>query len=182
VLTGINEHDSLAARRARMALYLKFVLELDAKDKSQSEQVSEIDLSDPEDLRATMTEQGSDILAHFGQDHFAERLDLYKTRIAGLRRQFPRLTGVDLRYEGEIPLEMSPAVPATSQTEVSTPQANPASNSPSTPKTATKKAEPASRKTEEAKRRAARLRAERLRAARARASHAAHSAPMKQGR
>ncbi len=175
VLTGINERDSLAARRARMALYLKFISELDAGGQHQSEQISEIDLSDPEDLRATMPEQGSDILAHFGQDHFQQRLQVYKAHIDGWRQQHPRLTGVDLRYDDEVPLEIGPADPTAAQAETSTP-VNPASNYTATPKTATKKTAPPSHKVEEAKRRAARLRAERLKAARARASHAAHLA------
>lgn len=178
VLTGINAHDSLAARRARMALYLKFVSELDAGGQHQSEQISEIDLSDPEDLRATMPEQGADILAHFGQDHFAQRLAVYKSHIAGWRQQHPQLIGVDLRYDDEVPLEMGAATPAAAQ--AGTTQANPASNSPSTSKPATKKAEPASRKAEEAKRRAARTRAERAKAARTKAK-AAHEATAKQG-
>jgi cell division protein FtsQ len=176
VLTGINEHDSLAARRARMALYLQFVSELDAGGKHQSEQISEIDLSDPEDLRATMPEQGTDILAHFGQDHFEHRLELYKSHIAAWRQQHPRLTGVDLRYDDEVPLEMEPANPAAAQMQATTVPANPASNSPAVAKPATKKAEPASRRAEEARRRVARLRAERLRAARARTNRAAHPA------
>lgn len=176
VLTGINEHDSLAARRARMTLYLKFISELDAGGQHQSAQISEIDLSDPEDLRATMPEQGADILAHFGQDHFAQRLGVYKSRIASWRQQYPRLMGVDLRYDNEVPLEMAPATPATAQAQTSTPQTNPVSNSPAAAKPATKKAAPLSHKAEEAKRRAARLRAERAKAARARASHSTHPA------
>jgi cell division protein FtsQ len=59
--------DALASRRARMAVYQRFVAELDQNNQHLTEQVSEIDLSDPEDLRATMPEQGSDILAHFGE-------------------------------------------------------------------------------------------------------------------
>lgn len=176
VLTGINERDSLAARRARMALYLQFVSELDAGGKHQSEQISEIDLSDPEDLRATMPEQGADILAHFGQDHFEHRLELYKSHIALWRQQHPQLTGVDLRYDDEVPLEMGPTDPVAAQTGVIAAQANPQSNSPAAAKPATKRTEPVSRKAEEARRRAARLRAERLRAARVRANRAAHPA------
>ncbi|MFC5864066.1 cell division protein FtsQ/DivIB [Acidicapsa dinghuensis] len=179
VLTGINAHDSLAARSARMALYLKFISELDEGGQHQSAQISEIDLSDPEDLRATMPEQGADILAHFGQDHFAQRLAVYKSHIAGWRQQYPRLTGVDLRYDNEIPLEMAPANPAE-QAQAAASQTNPTGNSPTATKPATKKAAPVSHKAEEAKRRAARLRAERAKAAKARAAHA-HTATVNQG-
>jgi cell division protein FtsQ len=108
VVTGIDARDSLASRRARMAVYLRFLAELDKGSQHLTQQVSEIDLSDPEDLRATMPEQGSDILAHFGEDHFLERWQSYKSHIGEWRSRYPRLIGVDLRYNGEIPLEMAP--------------------------------------------------------------------------
>ena len=108
VVTGIDAKDSLASRRARMAVYLRFLAELDKGREHLTEQVSEIDLSDPEDLRATMPEQRSDILAHFGDDRFLERWQSYKSHIGEWRSRYPRLIGVDLRYNGEIPLEMAP--------------------------------------------------------------------------
>jgi cell division protein FtsQ len=107
VVTGINPKDAPAARKTRMAVYQRFLTELDQSGQHLSRQVSEIDLQDPEDLRATMPEQGSDILAHFGEDHFLERLNVYKSHIAEWRQRYPRLIGVDLRYNGEVPLEMA---------------------------------------------------------------------------
>jgi cell division protein FtsQ len=107
VLTGINAKDPLSARRARMAIYLRFLQELDQNNQHLSEQVSEIDLSDPEDLRATMPAQGTDILAHFGDGQFLHRLQIYQAHIAEWRARYPRLKGVDLRYNGEVPLEMA---------------------------------------------------------------------------
>jgi cell division protein FtsQ len=55
-----------------------------------------------------MPEQGTDILAHFGNDHFLERWQLYKSQIGELKSRFPRMIGVDLRYSGEMPVEMAP--------------------------------------------------------------------------
>ena len=106
VVTGISAADPLPARKARMAVYMRFVGELDQNQQHLSEQVSEIDLSDPEDLRAMMPEQGADILAHFGQEQFLHRLQIYQAHIAEWRQRYPRLIGVDLRYNGEVPLEM----------------------------------------------------------------------------
>jgi cell division protein FtsQ len=107
VITGINAGDSLASRRARMSVYQRFLGELDQNNQHLTAQVSEIDLSDPEDLRATMPEQGSDILAHFGEDQFLHRLQVYKSHIAEWRQRYPKLIGVDLRYNGDVPLEMA---------------------------------------------------------------------------
>jgi cell division protein FtsQ len=107
VVTGINAKDPPSVRRARMAVYQRFVAELDQYDRHLSGQISEIDLSDPEDLRAMMPEQGADILAHFGESQFLARLQTYKSHIAQWRQSYPKLIGVDLRYTDEIPLEMS---------------------------------------------------------------------------
>lgn len=108
VLTGIDARDSLSARQTRVALYLRLMNDLDANGEHNSNQISEIDLTDPEDARVLMPEQGMDILAHFGQDHFLERYQRYKAHIAEWRQQYPRLAVVDLRYDQQVVLEMAP--------------------------------------------------------------------------
>jgi cell division protein FtsQ len=107
VLTGIDPGDPAASRKARMAVYLRLMAELDADGKHNSEQISEIDLTDPEDARVLMPEQGADILAHFGEDHFLERYERYQAHIAEWRQQYPHLASVDLRYEQQVVLQMA---------------------------------------------------------------------------
>ena len=107
VLTGIDAADPLSSRKARVELYQRFMSELDANGEHFSEQISEIDLTDPEDARVLMPEQGSDVLAHFGQDHFLDRYQRYKAHIAEWKQQYPKLAGVDLRYDQQVVLEMT---------------------------------------------------------------------------
>jgi cell division protein FtsQ len=107
VVTGIDSRDPIASRRARMETYQHLIGELDSSGQHLSDQVSEIDLSDPEDARVLMPEQGTDILAHFGSDHFMERYQRYKAHIAEWRQQYPKLAEVDLRYEQQVVLQMS---------------------------------------------------------------------------
>ena len=140
VITGIDAKDSLASRKARMAVYQRFLSELDKSGQHLTAQVSEIDLSDPEDLRATMPEQGSDILAHFGDDHFLERWQMYKAQIGELRSRFPRMIGVDLRYNGEIPVEMAPGENRDQRTENRDQKAAAAAPAPAAGHVAEKKA------------------------------------------
>jgi cell division protein FtsQ len=118
VLSGIDTRDPLPSRKARVALYLRLMGDLDANGQHNSDQISEIDLTDPEDARVVMPEQGSDILAHFGEDHFLERYQRYKAHIAEWRQQYPHLSAVDLRYDQQVVLEMKPGADAapTSQT------------------------------------------------------------------
>ena len=87
-----------------MAVYQRLLAELDANGQKLSAQISEIDLTDPEDAQVLMPEQGGDILAHFGQDHFLERYQRYKAHIAEWRQQYPKLAAVDLRYDQQVVL------------------------------------------------------------------------------
>ena len=107
VVTGIDSRDPIASRRARMEVYQHLVSELDAGGQHLSDQISEIDLSDPEDARVLMPEQGTDIVAHFGADHFLERYQRYKAHISEWRQQYPKLAEVDLRYEQQVVLQMT---------------------------------------------------------------------------
>jgi cell division protein FtsQ len=112
VVTGIEPSQPLAMRKARMAVYERLLGELDANNQHLSEQISEIDLTDPQDARVLMPEQGTDILGHFGDDRFLERYQRYKAHIAEWRQQYPKLAAVDLRYDSQVVLEMTPGTNA----------------------------------------------------------------------
>jgi cell division protein FtsQ len=99
VVTGLDPGDSAESRKARMAVYLRLLAELDAGGKHNSQQISEIDLTDPEDARVIMPEQGSDILVHLGEERFLDRFERYKAHIAEWRQQYPHLKSVDLRFD-----------------------------------------------------------------------------------
>ncbi len=107
VLTGIDPRDPLPARKMRMDVYLRLMAALDSTGQHFSRNISEIDLTDPEDACVIMPEPGRDILAHFGEDHFLERYLRYRAHIAEWRRQYPRLAAVDLRYNQQVVLEMA---------------------------------------------------------------------------
>ena len=107
VVTGVDSRDPLPARRARMEVYQRLVTQLDSSGQHLSDQISEIDLRTPEDARVLMPEQGADILAHFGEDHFLERFQRYKAHIAEWRQQYPKLAEVDLRYDQQVVLQMT---------------------------------------------------------------------------
>ena len=124
VLTGIDPGDPLPSRKARMDVYERLIDELDSSGQHLSDQISEIDLTDPEDARVLMPEQGSDILAHFGEGHFLDRYQRYKSHIAEWRQQYPQLASVDLRYDQQVVLQMSPGASAD-QAAVSTDNAKP---------------------------------------------------------
>ena len=116
VVTGIDPGDPADSRKGRMAMYARLMTELDANGQHFSEQISEIDLTDPVDARVQMPEQGADVLAHFGEDHFLERYQRYRAHIAEWRQQYPKLAAVDLRYDHQVVLEMASGATASAPT------------------------------------------------------------------
>jgi cell division protein FtsQ len=117
VLTGISAGDPLSVRAARMRIYLGFIAALDANGEGISKRLSEVDLSNPEDVKAVIPDAGSsgaDILVHFGEEKFLERYRQYQSHLAEWRTQYPKLASVDMRYEQQVVLQMQPGatVPA----------------------------------------------------------------------
>ena len=144
VVTGIDPADPPALRRARMAVYQRILSELDANNQNLSQQISEIDLTDPQDARVLLPEQGMDILAHLGGDHFLDRYQRYKTHIAEWRQQYPKLAAVDLRYENQVVLEMTPgASQVTAAVDTSSPPPAAASSAVAATSGSASKASPA---------------------------------------
>ena len=125
VVVGVNTNEPPETRADRMQLYEKFVTELDstatvtAPGKNApthpafdtapkvSQQLSEVDVSDPEDVRALMPSAGTDILVHFGDQDFANRYRIYQQHLPQWRLQYPHLAAVDLRYDRQTVLQMS---------------------------------------------------------------------------
>jgi len=123
VLSGISADDPLSVRAARMKIYLGFVAALDAGGENLSHRLSEVDVSNPEDVKAILPDPasgsadtasaGADILVHFGDGKYLERYRQYEQHLAEWRAQYPKLASVDLRYERQVVLEMQPGSAAT---------------------------------------------------------------------
>lgn len=138
VISGIDAKDPLSTRAARMKIYQRFVAELDSDGQKISEQLSEVDLSNPEDVKVMMPEQGSDILAHFGDEKFLIRYKNYKAHLAEWRQQYPHLASVDMRYDHQVVLEMDKVAEVTKDLN-----SQPMTDDPQTPAPAKKAASPA---------------------------------------
>lgn len=111
VITGLTPDMTQAMRAARMQLYLNFLHSLDSSGKHISSQISEVNLADPEDVRATVTTNGRDLLLHFGHEDFLARYQRYAANIGNWIAQYPRLSAVDLRYNDQVVLTMAHANP-----------------------------------------------------------------------
>jgi len=116
VVTGIGENDPLSVRAARMKIYQRFTNDLDSGGEKISRNLSEVDLSNPEDVRAIIPDHSNEVLVHFGEDSFLERYKKFEEHLPEWRAQYPRLSSVDMRYEQQVVLQMQPgsAVPLAS--------------------------------------------------------------------
>jgi len=104
VISGFSERDPMEARLRRMRLYLALIEDLDSDGGKHSTDISEVDLSDPEDARVTVTgrDGSGTVLLHLGDSNFLARYRTYLAHIREWRQQFPKIHSVDLRYERQI--------------------------------------------------------------------------------
>jgi cell division protein FtsQ len=106
VVTGIAANDPLSVRAARMKIYERFTTELDGSGEKISEGLSEVDLSNPEDVKALIPDKSTEILVHFGDVDFLERYRRFQEHLPEWRTVYPKLSSVDMRYERQVVLEM----------------------------------------------------------------------------
>lgn len=133
VLTGLSENDPLSTRAARMAIYERFMQALDSSGEGLSKSLSEVDVSDPEDVKAVVASGGSDILVHFGDEQFLARYKEFQQHLPEWKQQYPRLASADMRYERQVVLEMQPGtgVPVAGASATAAPGApQPAASAP----------------------------------------------------
>ena len=116
VVTGISAADPLSTRSARMKIYAAFTGDLDSAGDHVSEKLSEVDLSNPEDVKALIPEGSNDVLVHFGDTDFLTRYQKFQAHLADWRTQYPKLASVDMRYERQVVLEMQPGTVTSNAT------------------------------------------------------------------
>ena len=154
VLTGISASDPQSTRAARMTIYLDFMKALDAGGENVSSRLSEVDVSDPEDVRAVLPDGsgGTDLLVHFGQEKYLERYHEYQKHLAEWKAQYPKLSAVDMRYERQVVLQMQPgatpraAAPVAAAAVSAAPAASKAPTAKVSPKVSAAKARAGRRK------------------------------------
>jgi cell division protein FtsQ len=111
VLTGINASDPLSTRAARMGIYQRFMRELDASGEKVTETLSEVDVTNPEDVTAVIPSGGMDIFVHFGDVDFLQRYRHFEEHLAEWKQQYPKLVSADMRYDRQVVLDTGVANP-----------------------------------------------------------------------
>jgi cell division protein FtsQ len=102
VITGMTDADPLSMRTARMKIFDRLVAELNAGGGNYSKDLSEVELSDPDDVKITVEDPNGALIVHLGSSNFLARYQIYLNHIQEWRQQFSKLESVDLRYNGQI--------------------------------------------------------------------------------
>jgi len=103
VVHGITETEAISSRAAVMKIYNRLVQELDSGDAANYvRQLSEVDLSDPEDVKVTVSDPAGTVVVHLGPTNFLSHYKRYLATIADARQQFQNVQSVDLRFEGQV--------------------------------------------------------------------------------
>ncbi|MGC2331607.1 MAG: FtsQ-type POTRA domain-containing protein [Candidatus Acidiferrales bacterium] len=126
VVTGIGSDMPQDDREERMQLFSGFLQQIEAAHPGASEKVSEVDLSDAHDVRATLTglqtvsaatsdasgsgQVDAPIVVHFGDSDFASKYQTLIGDIGQWRATTGRVESIDLRFGGEAVVNPDTAV------------------------------------------------------------------------
>ena len=115
VIVGTGASEPRSTRLARMRIYTALVRDLDSTGANYSHELSEVDLSDPEDVKITVADPEGAVLVHLGASNFLARYKIFQAHLKDWRASYPHLESVNLRYDGQVILnqDSKSAAPAT---------------------------------------------------------------------
>ncbi|HEY6185376.1 MAG TPA: FtsQ-type POTRA domain-containing protein [Terriglobales bacterium] len=102
VILGASAGEPLSTRAPRMKIYNDLIGELDSGGASYSHDLSEVDLSDPDDVKVLASDPQGAVLVHLGSSNYLDRYKIYVSHLQEWRQQFDKLESVDLRYDRQI--------------------------------------------------------------------------------
>jgi cell division protein FtsQ len=102
VILGMNSGEPLSTRIPRMRIYDSVLSQLDSSGAHYSQDLSEVDLSDPDDVKVLTNNPEGEVLIHLGSSNYLDRYKVYVGHVREWRQQFDRVESVDLRYDRQI--------------------------------------------------------------------------------
>jgi cell division protein FtsQ len=102
VILGMNPGEPLSTRAPRMRGYNELVGELDSGGARYSQDLSEVDLSDLENLKVRVNDPAGDVLVELGSSEYLKRYKTYVSHVQEWRQQFQKLESVNLRYDNQV--------------------------------------------------------------------------------
>ena len=118
VILGMYPGEPLSTRIPRMRAYNELVQQLDSGGARYSQDLSEVDLSDLDNLKVRVNDPQGDVLVELGNSDYLSRYKTYVSHVQEWRQQFQKLESVNLRYGNQVvvnpDMEGKPKKPALS--------------------------------------------------------------------
>ena len=107
IVTGVSEEVARDQREKRMQTYEEFIKDVDLVRAGSSDRVSEIDLSNPKDLRVVMTGLASSndsqaVTIHFGSGEFTGKYKMLVDNFSQWQANAGRVQSIDLQYTRQV--------------------------------------------------------------------------------
>jgi cell division protein FtsQ len=107
IVTGLSENMPREEREKRMQTYQEFMKDTDLVKAGSSERVSELDLSNPRDLKVVLTGLGSGpdaqpVTVHFGQSDFTGKYRMLVENFAQWQANAGPVRSIDLQYSRQV--------------------------------------------------------------------------------
>jgi cell division protein FtsQ len=107
IVTGVSEDLSREQREKRVQTYQEFLKDVDLVRSGSSDRVSEIDLSNPKDLRVVMTGLASAndpqaVTIHFGSGDFTGKYRMLVENFVQWQANAGRVQSIDLQYSRQV--------------------------------------------------------------------------------
>lgn len=117
IVTGVSEELPRDQREKRMQLYQEFMKDIELVRGGSSENVSEVDLSVPRDVRVVMTGLASPadpqaITVHFGSSDFSGKYKMLVDNFAQWQAHTGRVQSIDLQYARQVVVNPDPSAGA----------------------------------------------------------------------
>ena len=118
IITGLSDNMAREERGRRMQNYQEFIKGVELVRAGSSDRVSEIDLSNPKDLRAVMTgiaapNDAQAVTIQFGQSDFAGKFRLVVDNFAQWQASNGRVRTIDLQYSRQVILNTDTSASTT---------------------------------------------------------------------
>lgn len=107
IVTGLSESLPREERERRMQTYQEFMKDVDLVKPGSSDQISELDLSNPRDLRVVMAGLGGNtdahaVTVHFGQTDFTGKFRMLVENFAQWQANSGTVHSIDLQYSRQV--------------------------------------------------------------------------------
>jgi cell division protein FtsQ len=107
IVSGVSEEVSRDQREKRMQIYQDFIKDVDLVRAGSSDRVSELDLSNPKDLRVVMTglagpTDSQTVTVHFGSGEFTGKYKMLVDNFSQWQANTGRVQSIDLQYMRQV--------------------------------------------------------------------------------